>query len=225
MGWLQGIFGKKRTPFEERRQTFDKAFAPYEMPTPEEPRAPGFWQGGKKFTGKDALAGVLAALGDAFSNQAGMPIGATQNLAGGRLSAIEEAKKRAAQAQEIEAARQRAQAAGLTGPQAELMAYGDAKYSDLHEKPPELPADARLAQWYQNAPPEQRAAFDQIRPIITNGYGSSVVPRSSLPGSGPQPGAVEDGHQFMGGDPGDPRNWKPVGGGGGNATGGFPYRR
>ena len=28
----------------------------------------------------------------------------------------------------------------------------------------------------------------------------------------PQPGAIEDGHQFMGGDPADQNNWKPVGG-------------
>ena len=30
--------------------------------------------------------------------------------------------------------------------------------------------------------------------------------------SGPQPGAIEDGHQFMGGNPADQGNWKPVGG-------------
>lgn len=38
---------------------------------------------------------------------------------------------------------------------------------------------------------------------------------------GPQPGTVEDGYQFMGGNPADPNAWKPVGGGGGNVTGGF----
>jgi hypothetical protein len=38
---------------------------------------------------------------------------------------------------------------------------------------------------------------------------------------GPQPGVIEDGYQFIGGDPADPNSWTPVGGGGGNATGGF----
>lgn len=201
-----GLFGKSK---------FEKAFAPYEMEG-EKPRP--FWMGGDKFTGRDAIAGILAAIGDVAAQQSGGEPMAVQNLTGGRLSAIEQARKLQAEQQQIMAARQRAQAAGLSGPQADLMAYGDAKYSDLAQKPPELPTEARLAQWYQNATPEQKAAFDQIRPIITNGYGSAVVPRGSLPGAGGLPPGY------------DPNEWEPVagpGGGGGNATGGFPprYRR
>ena len=38
----------------------------------QEPQRPDrFWQGGKKFTGRDALAGILAAVGDAFMQQSG----------------------------------------------------------------------------------------------------------------------------------------------------------
>ena len=41
------------------------------------------------------------------------------------------------------------------------------------------------------------------------------VPNAVRSGQGsamPQPGAIEDGHQFMGGNPADQNNWKPVGG-------------
>jgi hypothetical protein len=41
-------------------------------------------------------------------------------------------------------------------------------------------------------------------------------------GSGPQPGTVEDGFRFRGGNPSDPNNWEPVAGGtGGNVGGNF----
>lgn len=40
--------------------------------------------------------------------------------------------------------------------------------------------------------------------------------------AGPQPGAVEDGYRFRGGNPADPNNWEQVGGGGSNVAGNFP---
>jgi hypothetical protein len=42
---------------------------------------------------------------------------------------------------------------------------------------------------------------------------------------GPQAGHVEDGFQFMGGDPSDQRNWKPAGDPTPQASGGFPGSR
>lgn len=39
--------------------------------------------------------------------------------------------------------------------------------------------------------------------------------------AGPPAGAVSGGYKFKGGDPNDRKNWEPVGGGSGNATGGF----
>lgn len=42
------------------------------------------------------------------------------------------------------------------------------------------------------------------------------------PLSAPQPGAVEGGYRFNGGDPGDPANWSPAGGPTQPASGGFP---
>lgn len=50
--------------------------------------------------------------------------------------------------------------------------------------------------------------------------GMAAAPQAAS--SGPQPGMIEDGYQFVGGNPADPNSWKPVGGGGGNVTGGFP---
>lgn len=204
-----GLFGKSK---------FQKAFTPYEMPQEEKPA--NFWQGGEKFGLKDGLAGVLAVLGDAFTQRGGGSSQFVQTLGTGRLSAIDAARKAQQQAAEIAAARQRAQAAGLSGPLADLMAHGDAKFSDIYSKPPEAPADARLAQWYQNASPEERAAFDQVRPIITNGYGSAVVPRGSLPGAQSAPPGLT---------PMTPEEIQrlglPQGGPSQPATGGFPHFR
>lgn len=45
-------------------------------------------------------------------------------------------------------------------------------------------------------------------PVQAQAQGSN--PNVPAPGAGPQPGAIEDGHQFMGGNPGDPRNWRPA---------------
>lgn len=165
--------------------------------SPDQPKPPGFWEGGDKFGWRDGLAGVLAAVGDAFAQRSGGQGGAVQMLSGGRLSAIEKARKAQAQAQEIAAARQRAEAAGLTGPMADLLANGDAKYPEL--KGPDLPAEVRTSQWYQGADPAARRAYDQTNPIITHGYGSTVVPRSALPGQGR---GLPQGY--------DPNEWEPV---------------
>lgn len=220
-----GLFGKSK---------FKKAFEPFEVPgTPgigdgiaAETKPASFWQGGEKFGVKDGIAGILAVLGDAFTQRGGGQSNAVQSLAGSRLSAMGMAKQQAQQEQVYK----QLIATGLDPAQAALVISGAAKYSDVAQKPAELPTQARMAEWYRTATPEQKLAYDQTNPIITGGYGSALIQRQSLPGGsggggGPQPGAVEDGHQFMGGDPSDPKNWKPVGGGAGNGVGGFPYRR
>lgn len=171
-----GLFGGNK---------FKKAFAPYEMPQEEKPR--NFWQGGEKFGVRDGIAGLLAIIGDVAAQQSGGEPGAVGLLANTRFGAIDTARKAQAKAAEIEAMRQRAQAAGLSGPLADLMANGDAKFSDIYSKPEGLPAAAKMADWYRNATPEQKAAYDATDPIVTNGYGSSVVPRSSLPGASAAP--------------------------------------
>ena len=167
----------------------------------------GFWQGGDKFTGRDGIAGILAVIGDAFAQQGGGAGGATPMLMNGRLSAIEMAKKQAAeQAQQqalMEAARQR----GINPADVTLAQGG---LGGIIPKQGELPERARMAQWYQNASPQERAAFDQTNPIITNGYGSSVVPRNALPG-----GLDPDRYELIPDDEGGPAS---------RAPGGFPPR-
>lgn len=203
-------------------QHWDIANMPAPMQGAPQDRQPSFWQGGGKFGLRDWIAGILAAIGDGLAQQGGGQGGAVQMLAGGRMDAMDMARKAQMEAQQRQQAMQALIAAGIDPARANLGAMGLASYGDLAPKPTEAPSDVRVAEWYRTATPEQRASYDQTRPIITNGYGSTVVPRSALPrGGGPQPGAIEDGYQFMGGNPSDPNSWKPVGGGGGNVTSGF----
>lgn len=64
-----------------------------------------------------------------------------------------------------------------------------------------------------------------MKPAITyDGLGRPVVvnPYEVQKQSGPQKGAIEDGHEFLGGDPSNPANWRKVTGGQSVApTGGF----
>jgi len=57
-------------------------------------RRKGFWEGGDKFRGRDAIAGLLAAVGDAFAAQNDQEGYGVKSLLGGRLDAREYARER-----------------------------------------------------------------------------------------------------------------------------------
>lgn len=46
--------------------------------------------------------------------------------------------------------------------------------------------------------------------FATQGGAMPPAPGGGLPGAAPQPGAVMDGYQFMGGNPSDPRSWRRI---------------
>lgn len=58
---------------------------------PERPKS--FWQGGKKFGATDALAGILAVIGDGFAQNNGQKGTAVSNLAGGRSTGLKAAQE------------------------------------------------------------------------------------------------------------------------------------
>lgn len=142
-----------------------------------------FWQGGDKFTGRDAIAGILAVIGDVAAQQSGGEPGAVDMLTGSRFGAIEQARKAQQQAQEIAAARQRAQAAGLAAPQADMLAHGDAKYGDFRTAPNDTERDYNF--WQQHLTPEQfelwkQGRYDPMVSIPLPGNQVYAGPRSGL---------------------------------------------
>lgn len=215
-----GLFGRSK---------FDKAFAPYEMPQEGLLSAPeqqmGFWQGGDKFRARDGIAGLLAAVGDAFSRNGGGQGGAVEMLSGGRMKAMELARKQQEQAQQQELLRARMKAAGLPDNEIEAQLYG----FDL-PKPVEPPAMIRNLEAFRTQikpDPQKLADFKEYQSITNPKWFTGADGRPYQMddrADGPQPGTIEDGYQFMGGDPADPKNWKAVGGGTGNGVGGFRRR-
>lgn len=180
-------------------------------PAPEPAKPSSFWQGGDKFRWQDGLAGALAAFGDAMAQRSGMPVGATQSLAGGRMDALELARKAREGQMQMDAARQRAVAAGLTAPQADMLAHGNAKYGDF--KPPNNDTAADYEFWKSRMTPEQFAAYVQNKadpPQYRQGPdGQFYRIQTQAP-----PSITED----------DWNKGQVLGGGVGNGTGGFPRR-
>lgn len=131
------------------------------------PKPQSFWQGGNRFTGRDALAGVLAAIGDGLRGWSGGPTGAVEGLIAGRLAPGQQAAALAAE--------QRKRAADLAD-------YEAKKGIDARYATPDAPKPGSF-EWYQTATPEQRAIYDQYNPVIaTTWQGPTPIPRSRLGG-------------------------------------------
>lgn len=103
---------------------------------PEDKR--GFWQGGDKFTGRDALAGLLASVGDGLQNYYGGDGNAMGYLQAGRLSAAEMAREKAAEQEKMQQTMAILQQAypNLNDAQRLAMATNNGNYSDFKPKDP-----------------------------------------------------------------------------------------
>lgn len=158
----------------------------------------GFWQGGDKFTARDGIAGLLAAVGDAFAQENGMEGSAVSGLTGGRAKAMAAAK--AAEADQALAAD--AAKMGISPEQFRLMRAG----VDL-PKPAEAPGFIRDARAFAALPPEEQARvasfMDMQNPRFTNTpAGTQFIPRTAVPPSA-QP-MTEDEIRKLGLNPGGP---------------------
>jgi hypothetical protein len=92
-------------------------------------------------------------------------------------------------------------------------------YELQHPKPTNNDTVADYDFWRGKLTPEQFQQYvaNKINPphfaTLPNGQ-MGMVGGYTPPVAAPAPGTVEDGHVFMGGNPGDPNSWKPVGGAG-----------
>ena len=168
---------------------------PQGLLAPERPN--GFWQGGEKIRGKDALAGLLAVISDTASQLGGNQGNAIEGLLGGRSSALDEFKKKAEQERKMQ----------------ELIALGAAN---------NIPENVVRAQAAGLKLPEQEKRKGR-RPVagptgvyVWDGDSEQFV---TPPGGGP--GGTDSGWVDI-----DENEARRLGGGGtGNGAGGFPFRR
>ena len=136
----------------------------------------GYWQGGDKFTWKDAGAGLLAVVGDAFARENDDEGSAVSNLTGGRVKAMAEAKKAAAdRALAADAAKM-----GISPEQFRLMRAG----VDIPKQ--DVPSFIRDAEAFSRLPDEQKASvatfMDMQNPRFTNTpAGTQFIPRTAVP--------------------------------------------
>lgn len=149
------------------------------------------------------------------------------NLSGNNVYASTVAQQRqmeqqaAEQQQQIALAAQQAEARR----QAELQDYVAKKQIDQQYQGP--PGLANEFNWFENLPPEQKAQAQQYMSMrypgmnapVTVPYGATVQGGG---GQSPQPGTVDGGYRFKGGNPADPNAWEKLGGSTGAPSSNFP---
>lgn len=127
------LFGSSRKPsfnLDDGTQQAVDAYASMAPAPVEQTKPSSFWRGGDKFRWQDGLAGILAAAGDVLSQRSGMPVGAAQSLAGGRMDALELARK----AREGQQTLTDLIASGLTPQQARVVMSGKGKIGDFNQQ-------------------------------------------------------------------------------------------
>lgn len=174
-------------------------------------RPNGFWQGGEKIRGKDALAGLLAVISDTASQLGGNQGNAIEGLLGGRSEALDEFKKKAEQERKMQQTMALLQQAypDLTDAQRMAMATKVGDYADF--KPEANPMDRDL-KTYQGWDENQRADYGRLQDMRNPWRFMGADGRPQTQSTAPL----------------DPEEWEIVsgpGGGTGNGAGGFPFRR
>lgn len=194
---------------------------PQGLLAPERPN--GFWQGGEKIRGKDALAGLLAVISDTASQLGGNQGNAIEGLLGGRSSALDEFKKKAEQERKMQQTMALIQQAypNLSPAQQQAMAAGVGDYADFKKPEPDA-----FTQTLINAGIDPES--DEGKTLYRQRASTQALPAPSLIGS------PETGYRWA--QPPAPTMGKrreltpeeikqlglPEGGPGGNRPGGFP---
>lgn len=153
----RGLLGEEYMPeIDEGTQASIDQYASM----PEQKGLLGFWQGGDKFTARDGIAGLLAAVGDAFSREGGGEGGAVNNLVGGRAKAFAEAKKQAQQEQLMQAGMK----AGRSRDEMALVLGGAANYGDFKPQTPYRTTDNVGNVWEQGPDGQFKRVFTDTTP-------------------------------------------------------------
>ena len=193
----------------------------------EQPKAPS-WEEGGKFGWKDGLAMALTGIGDAFTRQGGGEGNALSTMMGNAMQARNASRKARIDAAKDQELTQRMIDVGVQNNMTpeQVMAQ---KYGLELPKAPEAPPMQRDLDTYNSWDETQKTNYAAMQRAknagMFRGEDGLMYPNTPAQQSGTAVGTVEDGYQFLGGDDKDQKNWRKVGGGVSNGTGGFPRRR